>query len=96
MVARRFISVHMSDENADDRMSMWPRRDEVLKVELKDTGTDSLQVSSELGKQQSQGRRQSQGLHGIINLYSKPEAGTETTWHTNTHTSSSSELSWSW
>lgn len=95
-VTRRFISVHMlSDENVDERMGMWPRRDEVLNGELKDTGTDSPQVSSEVGKQQSQGTRQNQGLHVIINLYSKPEAGTGTYWHTNTHTSSSSELSWS-
>lgn len=86
MVSRRFILVHMlSDENVHERMSMWPRRDEVLKVELKDTGTDSLQVSSELGKQQSQGTRQNQGLHVIINLYCKPEAGTGTYWHTSTH-----------
>lgn len=86
MVTRRFISVHrLCDENVDERMSMWLRWDEDLKVELKDTGTDSLQVSSELGKQQSQGTRQNQGSHVMINLYSKPEAGTGTYWHTNTH-----------
>lgn len=55
-------------------------------MELKDTGTDGLQVGSGLGKQQSQGTRQNQGLHDIINLSSKPEAGTGTNWHTNTHT----------
>lgn len=79
MVTRRFISVHiLNDENVDEWMSMWPRWDEVLKVELNDTGTDSLQVSSELGKEQSQGTRQNQGLRGIINLYCKPEAGSGT------------------